>query len=105
MMAVPDDEVEVADEVKGKLTSKLINIANRRGIDWSFIADSKGIQDGIEQIADAMARICTKVKKDKQLIKDTVWLETSEEEMVEAIVNDKDIEIEMKAEKPKKRGK
>jgi hypothetical protein len=70
LIAIPEKESKIMEEVRTAIKSKLMDIAWKHGIDWRFHTDSLDIKEGINKIEYAMARICTKVKPDKQLIKD-----------------------------------
>ena len=69
MIIVPDNEAEIMNLVELKIQAILIDIANEYGISWDFIRDSSDIHEGIEKIENRMAKICTQVKQDKELIK------------------------------------
>lgn len=66
---IPEEESNIMNEVRQAIKSKLIEFANDKDINWIFINDSIAIENAITKIEDAMARICTKVKKDRDRIK------------------------------------
>jgi len=69
VMMIPEEESNIMNEVRQAIKSKLIEFANDKDINWIFINDSIAIENAITKIEDAMARICTKVKKDRDRIK------------------------------------
>jgi len=89
LILVPEDEAKVMTEVKRRINSVLIDIVNEYGIDWKFLLDSSDIEEGSHKIENAMARICTKVKQDKQAIEDYKKMKASEKRMDKLLEKEK----------------
>jgi len=74
LITIPGKVVEFQDEMRRKINALLYDIALRENIRYSFVTDSKCIQEGIDDIVERLSdlKFYTENREPEKQLKDTL---------------------------------